>query len=97
MITLSIDVSKIDKSALYEGKKGKYLNLTLLDTQDSQYGHSHMVVQDIGKERREAGEKGPILGNAKTLDFDKPQSGGGKPKGKPAPKEDPFEDGDEPF
>ena len=26
-----------------------------------------MVTQDVGKERREAGEKGPILGNGKML------------------------------
>jgi len=68
MITGSIDVGKIDKTALYEGRKGKYLNITLIETPDSKYGSSHMIVQDIGKERREAGEKGPILGNCKTFE-----------------------------
>jgi hypothetical protein len=30
-----------------------------------QYGNNGFVVQDIGKERRQAGEKGPIIGNWK--------------------------------
>lgn len=74
MITVNINVSEIDKTALYEGKKGKYLSLTLIEAKEGtdKYGNSHMVVQDLGKERRAAGEKGPILGNAKTLNFDKP-------------------------
>lgn len=65
MQRLKIDVTKIDKNALYTGSKGKYLDITLLDNRDGtdQYGNDGMIVQDIGKERREAGEKGAILGN----------------------------------
>jgi hypothetical protein len=67
MQKLRIDVTKIDKSALYKGAKGTYLDITLLDNRDGtdQYGNDGMIVQDIGKERREAGEKGAILGNWK--------------------------------
>jgi len=67
MQRLRIDVTKIDKSALYKGAKGTYLDVTLLDNRDgtNQYGNDGMIVQDIGKERREAGEKGAILGNWK--------------------------------
>jgi hypothetical protein len=67
MQRLRIDVTKIDKSALYKGAKGTYLDVTLLDNRDGtdQYGNDGMIVQDIGKERREAGEKGAILGNWK--------------------------------
>jgi len=74
MQRLKIDVTKIDKSALYKGAKGTYLDITLLDNRDGtdQYGNDGMIVQDIGKERREAGEKGAILGNWKHLDS-KPQ------------------------
>ena len=64
MIKASIDVTKIDKSKLYEGKKGKYLNIVLIETPSSEYG-DFMIVQDVSKEEREAGEKGAILGNAK--------------------------------
>lgn len=65
MQSLSINTSKIDKTALYEGKSGKYLNLTLMENRDGpdQYGQDGFIIQDIGKERRERGEKGPIIGN----------------------------------
>ena len=65
MQRIKIDVTKIDKSSLYVGKKGTYLDLTLMDNRDGtdDYGNDGFVVQDIGKERREAGERGEILGN----------------------------------
>jgi hypothetical protein len=67
MQKLNINVSLIDKSELYEGKKGKYLSLTLFENRDGtdQYGNDGFIVQDIGKERRESGQKGPIIGNWK--------------------------------
>jgi len=65
MIKGKIDVTKIDKSALFKGKKGTYLDIALIETPNSKYSDTHMIVQDIGKERRDAGEKGPILGNAR--------------------------------
>jgi hypothetical protein len=70
MIRIKLNVSKIDKTALFEGKNGaKYLDLTLMENRNGpdQYGNTHMCVQDLGKERRLAGEKGPILGNGKTI------------------------------
>ncbi len=66
-MNISIDVTKIDKAHLIEGKKGKYLNLTAfinLDEED-QYGNNCMVTQGLTKEARDAGEKGAILGNGK--------------------------------
>ena len=67
MQRLNINVTLIDKSELYEGKKGKYLSLTLFENRDGtdQYGNDGFIVQDIGKQRREAGQKGPIIGNWK--------------------------------
>jgi len=67
MITAKIDVSKIDKSYLFEGKKGKYLDLVLIETPGDRYGNSYMIVQGLPKEERDAGKKGAILGNAKTF------------------------------
>jgi hypothetical protein len=69
MQSLNIDVKKIDKTALYQGTKGTYLNITLLENREGtdRYGNNGMIVQDIGKERRMAGEKGPILGNWKHI------------------------------
>jgi hypothetical protein len=66
-VKLKIDVSKIDKSLLYKGAKGIYLDATLfvdLDTEDK-YGNSGMITQDESKQNREAGHNGPILGNCK--------------------------------
>ena len=67
MQRIKIDVTKIDKTALYKGEKGTYHDVTLMDNREGpdQYGNDGFVVQDIGRERREAGEKGPILGNWK--------------------------------
>jgi hypothetical protein len=70
MITTSINVTKIDKSAIKEHKSGgKYLALTLMENKNGtdQYGNDGYVVQDIGKARREAGERGPIIGNWKNV------------------------------
>ena len=69
MQSININVTKIDKSALFDGKNGKYLALTLFENRDGvdQYGNNGFVTQDLGKERRLAGEKGPILGNWKHI------------------------------
>ena len=70
MITLKIDVSKIDKAKLFKGEKGIYLNAVLIETPSSEYS-DFMIVQETTKEEREAGIKGNILGNAKELKFEK--------------------------
>ena len=76
IVRLKIDVSKIDKAALYKGAKGTYLDATLfLDDEAGKYGDNGMISQDLGKERREAGEKGAIIGNGtiiKIMGDDKP-------------------------
>ena len=73
MISISIDVTKIDKERLYTGKKGVYLDCILIETPNNQYGDDYMIAQSVSKEEREQGIKGEILGNAKIL--------GGKPQG----------------
>lgn len=69
-ITLKIDVTKIDKAHLFKGARGTYLDLVLFENKDGegQYGDTHYVVQGISKEAREAGTRGPIVGNAKVPD-----------------------------
>ena len=66
-VRVKIDVSKIDKALLYKGAKGTYLDATVFidPANPSQFGDHGMITQDISKERKDAGEKGPILGNVK--------------------------------
>ena len=64
IIKLNVDVTKIDKSKLFQGKKGLYCGMALIPTPTSEYG-DFMIVQDVTKEEREAGLKGAILGNGK--------------------------------
>ena len=62
ILTLKIDVTKLDKTAFFKGQKGTYVDITVfLKDEKDQYGHSGMVKQDLGKERK--GEETPILGN----------------------------------
>jgi hypothetical protein len=74
MRTANINVTKIDKTALYEGKNGKYLSLVFFDNKEGpdQFGNDGFVTQDLGKERRMAGEKGPIIGNWKEVGTKRP-------------------------
>jgi hypothetical protein len=69
MKTIRINVTKIDKSAIYEGKNGKYVDLVMFENREGedQYGNLGFVTQGIGKERRLAGERGPIIGNWKEI------------------------------
>lgn len=66
MITIKINVQAINKSKLYKGEKGTYLNAVLIETPQSQYG-DYMIVEETSKEERESGQKGAILGNAKIM------------------------------
>ena len=67
MITISIDVTKVEKARLIEGKKGgKYLNLVLFETKTpDRYGNDILVRQQVSKEERAAGKELPILGSGK--------------------------------
>lgn len=83
MLGIKIDVTKILKEHLFQGKNGaKYLDAVLIPSPNSSYGDSHFIAQGLPKELREQGKKGPIIGNAKIL-----KSGGGKPQRKPEPTE----------
>ena len=69
-ISISIDVTKILKDRLYQGKKGTYLDLTTFINTDEtdQYENHGFISQSQTKDEREAGaEKTPILGNCKVF------------------------------
>ena len=70
IISLKIDYSKIDESLLFEGKKGRYMDATLFEKDGGgvdEYGNAGYVAQSVGKEARERGEKGPIIGNFRLI------------------------------
>jgi hypothetical protein len=87
-ISINVNVDKIDKARFFEGKKGRYLDLVLFETPDSDYG-DYLV-----KQKGEKAEKMPILGNGK---YFAPKDGAAKkPKtdepdtGNPGVKKDPW-------
>lgn len=70
-ISINVNVEKIDKERFFKGKKGRYMDLVLFETPESEYG-DYMV-----KQRGDKGEKMPILGNGKYFKpKDKPATGG---------------------
>ena len=73
MISLQLNVSKIDKKRLFEGTKGVYLNAILIETPNSEYG-DYMIKQSVSKEEREQGIEGNILGSAKIIVKREPQN-----------------------
>ena len=65
------------KTAMFLGEKGCYLNAVAYETQDNQYGDTHMVKPDLPKEVRERMTEDerrnqPILGNMRPM---QPQGG----------------------
>lgn len=92
IIHCSIDVTKIDKSKLVEGKKGgKFLNFSVLSNRNGpdKYGNTHMITQDVSKEERLSGKRGAILGNGKEWN--------GQAGNSPARAPQPADDDDIPF
>ena len=69
MKILRVNLDKIDEAAIYNGRNGRLIDIVLFDNRDGedQYGNLGFGTQDIGKERRLAGERGPILGNFKEI------------------------------
>lgn len=83
-IKLKIDVTKILKEHLFKGNKGTYLDLVVWPNKDGkdQYGNTHYVVQEPNRAARDAGERGPIIGNLTLPENDEPA---------PAPKPNKYE------
>ena len=72
---IKIDVTKIDKTALFKGQKGTYLTLDVIETPNGKYG-THMVKQHYDKDAynslsEEQKKNIPILGNMVESKFQK--------------------------
>jgi hypothetical protein len=70
-IQVSINVALIDKNKFFQGKKGKYLDLILIETPNGKYGNDYLVKQGQTREERASGVKTAIIGNAKILESKK--------------------------
>ena len=69
LIGCSIDVTKIDKSKLVEGKNGaKYFNFNVnVEDEPNQFGKDVSITISQTKEQRDAKEKKVFIGSGKTL------------------------------
>ena len=69
LLNLSIDLTKIDKSKIIEGKKGgKYYNLTVsINDQKDEYDNDVSAWDSQTKEERESKEQRKFLGNGRVL------------------------------
>ena len=99
-IEINIDVTQIDKSRLYQGKKGTYLTLTgfvNLDEKD-QYDNNGFITQKKNKDEPKD-MKMPILGNSRVFWSDmQPQQAPQAPQAAPSGfQDDPFGDDSIPF
>ena len=68
IISGSIDLNKIDKLKIYEGKKGKYYPVTVvLNNELGQYGDSGYIQTEQTKEERDSKQPKTFLGNVKVV------------------------------
>jgi hypothetical protein len=68
LLSVSIDVTKLDKTRFYQGAKGTYCNLDIwVNEEEDQYGNHASVNQSQTKEERDAKEKKIYVGNGKKL------------------------------
>lgn len=67
IINASIDVTKINKDNLIEGKKGKYLPITIKVNDESRYGQNVSIAESQSKEERDAEEPKNFIGNGSVV------------------------------
>lgn len=65
--TINIDLNKLDKSKIFEGKKGKYYSLTLSINDESRFGNNISVMDSQTKEERDSKQDKNYLGNGKVV------------------------------
>ena len=68
LLSVSINVSKIDKERLIEGKKGKYLNITIaVNDEKDPYDNDVSVWEGQSEEERTAKLDRNFLGNGRVV------------------------------
>jgi hypothetical protein len=93
MITIKLNVVKLEKERFHRGEKGVYVDLVLFEKpNDFSDGY---VVQSVSKEAHDRGERGPICGSWQEIKKKTDQTSERRPPAKPAPR--PPADDDIPF
>jgi hypothetical protein len=70
-ITFNLNLSKLDKSKIVQGKKGSYYPLTVFVNDNTDpYGNNVAVATGLTKEEREAGAKTEYISNGKVIKTD---------------------------
>ena len=68
IIKTSIDLTKIPKDKIIDGKKGKYLPVTItLNDEVDQFGNQGPIIVSQTKEERDAKDKKTYLGNVQVV------------------------------
>jgi|TARA_B100001093_G_scaffold480096_1_gene509653 hypothetical protein len=68
IIKTSIDLTKIDKTKIIDGKKGKYLPITItINDELDQFNNQGPVIISQSKEERDAQEDKVYLGNVQVV------------------------------
>jgi len=68
LLSLKINLDKIDKSKLYKGSKGTYLDLDVwINDEPDNYDNDASASLNLSKEERESGAKKVYVGNGKKL------------------------------
>ena len=74
IVNASLDLTKVEKAKIIEGKKGKYINVTMfINDEPDQYGINASVIMSQTKEEREAKTPRIYLGNGKTVGNNQPK------------------------
>lgn len=92
LLSISIDVTKLDKSRFYEGKNGaKYCSLDVwVQDEPDKYGKDASVSESLTKEERESKRKKNYVGSGRKLYGWGSAKVATEPKDSPATEEVPF-------
>ena len=70
-ITFNLNLSRLDKSKIVQGKKGSYYPVTVfVNDETDQFGNNVAVATGLTKEEREAGAKTEYICNGKVISTD---------------------------
>ena len=65
--TASINLSNVDKSKIIEGKKGKYLPISIQLNDEEKYGNNVSISISQSKDERQAKEPKTFIGNGRVV------------------------------